>query len=292
MTHTDSTKRHDFILLFDVTNGNPNGDPDAGNLPRMDPETMCGLVTDVALKRKVRDYVSALREQPIFIQSQTALNTLYYRAARDAGAAAVELSPEKDPELKDLLGKDEGELQDWLENLEAEGLEFDSEKQAITYLGEARKNKDFSDLLKGDREVAKSLDPKLKRLAAKLAESAGNKPKPNAKTREETRNVLFQKYYDIRMFGAVLTGGTNAGQVRGPLQLTFARSVSPVAALDLSITRVAITREADRRRKETEMGRKAIVPYGLYRAHGFFNPHFAKQTRVTDGDLSLFWEAI
>lgn len=213
MTHTDPTKRHEFVLLFDVRNGNPNGDPDAGNLPRVDPETMHGLVTDVCLKRKVRDYLQMTRGIPIFIQSEAALNTLKKKAAEE-------------------------------------------------------------------------LDPPLTE-----EERKGKRPIPRLRSR------LCEKYYDIRMFGAVLTTGEeedrlNAGQVRGPVQITFARSINPVLPLDLSITRKARTTEERMETGETEMGRKAIVPYGLYRTHGFFNPFLAEQTGVSKEDLELFWEAL
>jgi CRISPR-associated protein Csd2 len=218
----DVNRRHDFVLLFDVTDGNPNGDPDAGNLPRVDPETMQGLVTDVAVKRKVRDWVDVAHgsegRYKIYVQNGEALITKHKRA------------------------------------YEAEGLKSTGAKQAS-----------------GDVQKA--------------------------------RAWMCNNFYDIRMFGAVMSVGVNAGQVRGPLQLTFARSVDPIVPLDLSITRVAVTREEDANvvvsetggettGKQTEMGRKALVPYGLYRAHGFFNPHFAKQTGVTEDDLDLFWQAL
>jgi CRISPR-associated protein Csd2 len=214
--------RHDFVLLFDVTDGNPNGDPDAGNLPRVDPETMQGLVTDVAIKRKVRDWVDIARgdegRYKIYVQNGDALNAVHRRA------------------YEDLKIKSTGA------------------KQA-----------------KGDVEKA--------------------------------RAWMCQNFYDIRMFGAVMTTGVNCGQVRGPVQLTFGRSINPVVPLDVSITRVAVTREEDAKvvvaeesgatsGKQTEMGRKALVPYGLYRAYGFFNPHFAEQTGVTEDDLELFWKAL
>ncbi|MDX1612116.1 MAG: type I-C CRISPR-associated protein Cas7/Csd2 [Candidatus Thermoplasmatota archaeon] len=208
---TDPNVRHEFVLLFDVKNGNPNGDPDAGNLPRVDPETMHGLVTDVAQKRKVRDYVTLTRgEEPpnrIFIQSDQALNAVIKEAQ------------------------------------EAEGFE-------------ASKN-------------------------------------PDDEAQGKVRSKLCNDFFDIRMFGAVLsTGGFNAGQVRGPAQLTFARSVDPIFPMDTSITRIAITKEEDKEKKDTEMGRKPIVPYGLYRAHGYYNPYLGDQTGVTDDDLQLFWEAL
>lgn len=222
--HTDVARRHDFILLFDVADGNPNGDPDAGNLPRVDPETMQGLVTHVAIKRKVRDWVDVARGDEgrfkIYIQSGgPALNAIHRRA------------------------------------YEAEGMKSTGAKQARDDVDRARA-------------------------------------------------WMCQNFYDVRMFGAVMTTGVNCGQVRGPIQLTFARSTDPITPLDLSITRVAVTKEEDAKvaiseddgtgtgGKQTEMGRKSLVPYGLYLAHGFFNPHFAEHTGVIEEDLDLFWQAL
>jgi CRISPR-associated protein Csd2 len=216
-------RRHDFVLLFDVADGNPNGDPDAGNMPRVDPETMQGLVTDVAIKRKVRDWVDVSRgnegQFKIYVRSGEALNTKHERAYT-------------------------------------------------------------------------ALDIK----------STGSKQ--NTDDIRKTREWMCQNFYDIRMFGAVMTTGVNCGQVRGPIQLTFGRSIDPIVPLDLSITRVAVTKAEDAKvvvsedgsgeskGKQSEMGRKALVPYGLYRAHGFFNPHFAAQTGATEDDLALFWQAL
>lgn len=221
--HTDVGRRHDFVFLFDVADGNPNGDPDAGNLPRIDPETMQGLVTDVSVKRKVRDWVDTTRGEKerfkIYVQSKgVALNTLHERAYT----------------------------------------------------------------------------------ALKL-KSTGKKQKREEV--DQARRWMCENFYDIRMFGAVMTTGVNCGQVRGPVQLTFSRSVDPVVPLDLSITRVAVTRPEDAEVEEreegtgeggkvTEMGRKALVPYGLYMGRGFFTPHFAEQTGVSDEDLKIFWEAL
>jgi len=215
---TDVNRRHDFVLLFDVADGNPNGDPDAGNLPRVDPETMHGLVTDVCLKRKVRDWVDATRgaeeRMKIYVEHGGILNRQHQRAY-------------------DALGK------------KSKGA-------------------------KQDRETV-----------------------------DLARQWMCQNFYDIRVFGAVMTTGVNCGQVRGPVQLTFARSVDSIVPLDLSITRVAVTREEDTRSTEegesgkvSEMGRKAFVPYGLYRGHGFFSPHFAKSTGAAPGDLEVFWQAL
>ncbi len=221
--YQDPTHRHDFVLIFEVIDGNPNGDPDAGNLPRVDPETMQGLVTDVCLKRKVRDYVDATHGAEanfkIYVQNKgIALSTLNRRAYEDLGI-----------------------------------------------------------------------------------KSTGTKQKREEV--EKTRAWMCRNFYDIRTFGAVLTIDPNCGQVRGPVQLTFARSVDAIIPLDLSITRVAITREDEVKLVEseagkmeggkvTEMGRKAIVPYGLYIGYGFVNPHFAEQTGFSQEDLTLFWEAL
>jgi len=217
-THTDANRRHDFVLLFDVTDGNPNGDPDAGNLPRVDPETMHGLVTDVCLKRKVRNYVDATRgaqsRYKIFVENR--------------------------------------------------GYLVDHKKRAYEAVGAK----------KGD-------DSKL----------------------DEAQAWMCANYFDVRMFGAVLVGkkgeGYNCGQVRGPVQLTFARSIDPVVPLDLSITRVALENRGDKpdtgedeEARTGTMGRKALLPYGLYRSHGFFSPFFAKKTGLLNDDLNLFWEAL
>jgi CRISPR-associated protein Csd2 len=220
--HTEPNRRHDFVLLFDVADGNPNGDPDAGNLPRVDPETMQGLVTDVCLKRKVRNYVDMTRgdQQPfkIYVQNRgIALNTLHQKAY---------------------------------------------ETLSLKSTGSKQRREDV----------------------------------------DQARQEMCKNYYDIRTFGAVMTTGVNCGQVRGPVQMTFARSLDPVIPLDLSITRVAVTRaedaevvegeEGEAGGKTTEMGRKALVPYGLYRGYGFVNPHFGRQTGFSAEDLSLFWEAL
>lgn len=213
----DPTKRHDFVLIFDVTDGNPNGDPDAGNLPRVDPETMQGLVTDVCLKRKVRNYVDVTRGT-------------------------------------------QGRYKIFIEN---RGYLIDHKQRAY-------------EAVKGE--------------------------KGDDKKSEEAKKWMCENYFDIRMFGAVLVGkkgeGYNCGQVRGPLQLTFARSVDQVVPMDISITRVALENRGEKPREEDDkamtgtMGRKTLLPYGLYRCHGFFTPHFAKDTGVTSEDLETFWVAL
>ena len=209
----DPSKKHEFVFLFEAINSNPNGDPDAGNLPRLDPESMQGLVTDVALKRKVRDYLQLTMGASIFIQSKVALNVL-------------------------------------------------------------------------KEQSAEKLDPPLSK-----EEREGKKVIPRLQSK------LCAEYYDIRMFGAVLSTGEegsrlNAGQVRGPAQFSFARSIDPVLALDISITRQARTTVERMETGSTEMGRKALVPYGLYRSHGYFNPFLAKMTGINQDDLQNLWEAL
>lgn len=212
--------RYDFVVYFDVENGNPNGDPDAGNMPRVDPETGYGLVTDVCLKRKIRNYVETVKEgEPgfeIYIKDGVPLNTSDFRAFEELNV---------DP-------------------------------------------KDVKKLKKDDPQ----LDLKL-------------------------RDYMCRAFYDVRTFGAVMTtfmkNGLNCGQVRGPVQLTFARSVDPIIPQEVTITRVAITTEADAEKKGTEMGRKYVVPYALYRCEGFVSANLARKTTgFSDDDLSLLWEAI
>ena len=211
--------RYDFVILFDVENGNPNGDPDAGNMPRVDPETGYGLVTDVCLKRKIRNYVETLKEDApgyrIYIKDGVPLNR--------------------------------------------------SDNEAIAALG-----------IDGDLKAAKKSTPDIDR---------------------KLRDWMCQNFFDIRTFGAVMTtfvkGALNCGQVRGPVQLGFARSVDPIVPQEVTITRVAITTEADAEKKGTEMGRKHIVPYGLYRAEGFVSANLARKTTgFSDEDLQLLWQAI
>jgi len=215
-------RRHEFVLYFDVTNGNPNGDPDAGNLPRLDPETNRGLVSDVALKRKVRNYVALARsDRPgheIYMRDGATLNVEHRRAW-----TAVMPEVTKPDELKKL-------------------------------------------------------------------------PKDVQKSQQLTR-WMCANFWDIRAFGAVMTTGVNAGQVRGPVQMTFASSVEPILPLEISITRLAATTEADAEAKGGRtMGRKHIVPYGLYRAHGFVSAplasHPQRGTGFSDADLELLFEAL
>lgn len=212
--------RYEFVILFDVENGNPNGDPDAGNMPRIDPETGFGLVTDVCLKRKIRNYVETAKEgvpgYRIYIKDGVPLNR------SDAEACAY-------------VGVDEKKLK------------------------ESKKKDDRLD--------------------------------------EKIRDFMCSNFFDIRTFGAVMTtfvkGNLNCGQVRGPVQLGFARSVDPILPQEVTITRVAITTEADAEKKGTEMGRKYIVPYGLYRAEGYISANLARKTTgFSEDDLELLWQAI
>jgi len=212
--------RYEFVILFDVENGNPNGDPDAGNLPRIDMETNLGLVTDVCLKRKIRNYVETVKEDAsghrIYIKDNVPLNR--------------------------------------------------SDLEAYAFLG---------------------VDPK------KVKEAK----KENGDLDRLIRDFMCQNFFDIRTFGAVMTtfvkSALNCGQVRGPVQLGFAQSVEPVFPQEVTITRVAITTEEDAEKKGTEMGRKYIVPYGLYRCEGYISANLArKSTGFSEDDLALLWEAI
>lgn len=213
--HVDPERRHDFVLFFDVTDGNPNGDPDAGNLPRVDPETMQGLTTDVCLKRKIRNFVGASKDTA---QEE---NSRYKIYVEEGG----------------VLNEQHGRAY--------EALDLEDEKD-----------------------------------------------NPSRKTIGKTKQWMCKNFFDVRMFGAVMTTGVNCGQVRGPVQLTFARSIDPVVPTDVTLTRVAVTRSEDAEKKKTEMGRKAVIPYGLYRAHGFFNPVFARDTQVDAEDLQLLWKSL
>lgn len=284
MSHTDPQKRHDFVFLFDVLNGNPNGDPDAGNLPRLDPETMHGLVTDVCLKRKVRDYVATIHQQPIFIQSQAALNTLIEKGFQEIGVEPCKM------EL------DDEEVISWFTGLTSSGEDsrgFALEGQTLKFAGESTKEGDIKKLLQ-DRagEESKELQAKLAKVAKVLAAASKGGKGITKEERDKAQRQLLQSYYDIRMFGAVLSTGLNAGQVRGPMQLTFARSADPILPLDLTITRQARTTVERMETGTTEIGRKPLVPYGLYRAHGFFSPYLAEKTGVAAPDLEVFWDAL
>jgi len=221
-------KRYDFMMFFDVKDGNPNGDPDAGNLPRVDAETGHGLITDVCLKRKVRNYVSLKNEDKvpfgIFVKEKAILNNAIEQAYISLG---IDL---QQPPLNPADGKKRNK------SGQGQGKEIDRAKQ-----------------------------------------------------------FLCQNFFDIRTFGAVLSTGANAGQVRGPVQFTFARSVDPIVSLEHSITRMAVATEAEAEKQGGDnrtMGRKFTVPYGLYKAHGFISAPLANQTGFSEADLELLWEAL
>lgn len=219
--------RYEFVVLFDVENGNPNGDPDAGNMPRIDPESGLGLVTDVCLKRKIRNYVEMVKEDTkgykIYIKENVPLN----RSDREA-CSSLGIQDTEDKKITDSIKK----------------------------------------LKKTDPDVDKKL-----------------------------RDYMCENFYDIRTFGAVMTtfvkASLNCGQVRGPVQLGFARSIDPIINQEVTITRVAITTEKDAENKNTEMGRKNIVPYALYRVEGYISANLARKTTgFSEEDLTLLWEAI
>ena len=209
--------RYDFVFLFDVRNGNPNGDPDAGNMPRMDPETGRGLVTDVAIKRKIRNYVAMARSD----------------------------APSYDIYMRD---------------------------GAVLNVQHRKAYEHF-----------------------KIEPDTKSKKAPKDKAQELT-SWMCGNYFDIRTFGAVMSTEVNAGQVRGPVQFTFAESIDPIVPMEISITRSSVTNEKDALLNDRTMGRKHIVPYGLYRAHGFVSGRLAndakKGTGFSEADLSLLWEAL
>ncbi|MFN0075468.1 MAG: type I-C CRISPR-associated protein Cas7/Csd2 [Prosthecobacter sp.] len=282
--------RHDFIYLFDVKDGNPNGDPDAGNLPRIDPETGHGLVTDVCLKRKVRNFVTITRnmESPfgIYVAEASVLGDAHTKAFAklniSLGEDAKQTIEESDHDTLTDAGLPEGI------RLEEE----DDDKFSLVLEGTADKKAIKEWLKEKESELSKAH----KKLITDLMKGAkGRKP-----TREETlsgRDQMCRDYYDIRTFGAVmaLKSAPNCGQVRGPIQLSFARSIDPVVVSEHAITRMAVAtqKEADKQSGDNRtMGRKFTVPYGLYMAHGFINPFLAKQTGFTDADLELFWDAL
>lgn len=218
--------RYDFVLIFDVQDGNPNGDPDAGNLPRVDPETGRGLVTDVCLKRKVRNFIQ------LMMSSQDGKPTL--------------------------------------------GFDIFVRERAILN----------SEIERGYLSVG--FDP----TAAKEAEKKKDKSQARREQITTVREKMCELYYDIRAFGAVLSTGANAGQVRGPVQVTFGRSVDPIVTLEHCITRMSVTSEEDAKSKETEMGRKNTVPYGIYISYGFVSAHLAAQTKFSEEDLEILWNAL
>lgn len=292
MTETilnDVNRRHDFVMLFDVTDGNPNGDPDAGNLPRVDPETMKGLVTDVCLKRKVRNFITAVTEGKdrynIYVEHHGVLNAQHRKAYVDLKL------PLGTPVFEPIPSATYGDIPDgagWPDGFYVETSDTEPPQNVLHYTGEL----DADGLAEAIKKVKEDMGDKLEKFAKSLAKKSGKAPKPSRENIEKARMWMCANFFDIRMFGAVMSTGVNCGQVRGPLQLTFARSIDAITPLDLSITRVAVTKEEDAKKKETEMGRKALVPYGLYLGHGFYNAALGKDTGITPDDLGLFWKAL
>lgn len=214
--NTTLKNRYEFVYLFDVKDGNPNGDPDAGNTPRVDPETGHGLISDVCLKRKVRNFVTIAKGEnapwDIYVKEKAVLN--------------------------------------------------DTHEKAYEAVDGTQKGKKDDDKKRETGEIV-----------------------------EKARGWLCKNFYDIRTFGAVMATEVNAGIVKGPIQLTFSRSVSPILVLEHSITRMAVTNKKDLE-KERTMGRKHTIPYGLYRCHGFISAHFSEKTGFSEDDLQLFWQAL
>lgn len=290
--YTDPNKRHDFVLIFDVTDGNPNGDPDAGNLPRTDPETMQGIVTDVALKRKVRNFVSLVTDDEqnperlkIFVEHRGVLNNQIRRAYTEQNMAVgnrVE-KPVEDAAVLETL-REVTPILPGAFRLAADAE--DLEKPVFSYSGELSPE----ELKEALDAPGDGLDGKTRKFISDLAKTSG-KPAKSRDNAEKARGWMCANFYDVRMFGAVMSTGLGAGQVRGPLQLTFSRSVSPVLPQDIAVTRVAVTDEKDREKEQT-IGRKTLIPYGLYVGQGFFSPYLAKETGVTEQDLRLFWDAL
>lgn len=280
--------RYDFVLLFDVKDGNPNGDPDAGNLPRLDPETGRGLVTDVCLKRKIRNYVAIKhryeRPHDIYIKEGTVLGRAHVSAFKELG---IELGDDMSATVPD-------ELVDALGDITLpEGLELTADEDGRTVLNVSGvlDKKEVQQWIK-DTDLTK---PVRTFLSKTLKDVKARKP-----TRDETesgRGKMCETFYDIRTFGAVLSlkSAPNCGQVRGPVQMTFSRSVDPVVASEHSITRMAVATEAESEKQSggnRTMGRKHTVPYGLYVAHGFVSSHLAAQTGFSEDDLKLLWESL
>lgn len=281
--------RYDFVLVFDVKDGNPNGDPDAGNLPRIDPETGHGLVTDVCLKRKVRNYVQITKklEKPnnIYIQEKAVLGRFHFDAFRELGISTGQESRKSVPiELTNLFN----------ELSLPEGLSFiesDNEGAGELVVAPDADKKEINLWLKEEKPDKKVAD---------IIKAALKEAKPRRPTAEETsqgREKMCKDFYDIRIFGAVLAlkSAPNCGQVRGPVQMTFGRSVEPIVTLEHSITRMAVATEAEAEKQQGDnrtMGRKNTVPYGVYVAHGFVSAHLAAQTGFGETDLNLLWEAL
>lgn len=279
--------RYDFVLIFDVKDGNPNGDPDAGNLPRVDPETGQGLVTDVCLKRKVRNYVQLIKEMKppydIYIKEKAVLGRAHVQAFKELGIDTGQESRKKIPD----------DLVEYLQEIalhEDLSLEGDEGSYEIVVTATADKNsiKEWIKSSELRKDVAKVIGEALKDAKPR---------KPKSDETERGRELMCKTFYDIRTFGAVLSlsSAPNCGQVRGPVQMTFARSADPIVTLEHSITRMAVATEKEAEKQGGDnrtMGRKNTVPYGLYVAYGFVSPHLAAQTGFTEDDLGLLWDAL
>jgi CRISPR-associated protein Csd2 len=280
-------KRYDFVMLIDVKDGNPNGDPDAGNLPRMDPETGHGLITDVCLKRKVRNYVGIRNDfkEPydIYIKEKAVLGRAHVEAFHSLGIKLGEETRVIIPEnlLDELSDFSLPEGISIEENDENSNLVIAADADVKVIKTEIKDSKPSSVL-------KKFIDANLKDVKAR---------KPKADEVDKGRGWMCNRFYDIRAFGAVLSlkSAPNCGQVRGPVQFTFARSVNQIVPSEHSITRMAVSTEAESEKQSGDnrtMGRKFTVPYGLYRAHGFISAPLAIQTGFSTDDLSLLWEAL
>jgi CRISPR-associated protein Csd2 len=297
--HLDSQRRHDFVLLFDVTDGNPNGDPDGGNMPRTDAETSHGLVTDVCLKRKIRNYVSTYSEHEaseeqakrlnIFVEHHGVLNNQIRRAYTEQGIPTGKPASDviKEPAVLEILREYKHLLPAAFTFTDSEGDNEDDVVPTLAYSGELTASELTEELEKTDELYQNKA---VKKFIDALTKKAG-KPDKSRANAEKARTWMCENFYDVRMFGAVMSTGLNAGQVRGPVQLTFSRSIDPVLPQDLAVTRVAVTDVKDAEKLQT-IGRKTLIPYGLYMMRGFYSPALAAQTGVNDQDLALFWESL
>jgi CRISPR-associated protein Csd2 len=283
--------RYDFVLLFDVKDGNPNGDPDAGNLPRVDAESGRGLVTDVCLKRKVRNYVSLkhnfVSPNGIYIREKAVLGRAHVEAFQSLG---IELGQEVSAVIPPNL------LQECEEAQLPDGLAVKEEDEVSRLILDADFDKDEIKTWLKDVKKEKTISMPLHKFLSELTKQ-GKTRKPKQEEVSQGREYMCNHYYDIRTFGAVmaLKSAPNCGQVRGPVQLTFGRSVGTIVSLEHSITRMAVATEAEAEKQGGDnrtMGRKFTVPYGLYVTHGFVSSHLAAQTGFSEEDLQLFWEAL
>ncbi|GAB6277154.1 MAG: type I-C CRISPR-associated protein Cas7/Csd2 [Rectinema sp.] len=280
----DLDKRYDFVFFFDVKDGNPNGDPDAGNLPRVDAETGNGLVTDVCLKRKVRNYISVKKEfkrpYDIYVKEKAVLGRAHVEAFEELG---IDLGAETRILIPENLVND-------IRNLTLpDGISIDDDEEVELVVAADADIKQIKISIKDYPKLIKTF------FSASLKGVRARKPK--AEEVKAGREWMCKNFYDIRCFGAVmaLKSAPNCGQVRGPIQLTFARSVDPVIASEHSITRMAVATEAEAEKQGGDnrtMGRKFTIPYGLYRTHGFVSAPLARQTGFSQEDLALFWEAL